>query len=201
MNHEFSETICYGPAGKRHARAIAELMNVAGEGIPLALWSGDAPGAGDPLDVGARKAARDDANFSYANAQVAVVGDRVAGMALAYRLDEPTSGDSAALADIPELVRPMVELEREVGGSYYINALAVREGFRGRGIGTRLLRLLAPLARDAGCSLMSVGVFAENTDALRLYRREGFRVAAERPLIAHPCYTRTDRTLMLVKPL
>jgi ribosomal protein S18 acetylase RimI-like enzyme len=122
-------------------------------------------------------------------------------MVLAYRLPHPTPGDIDGLCGMPELVRPMVELEHEMGGSYYVNALAVRREFRGRGIGTRLLRTLIPRARHAGCTLMSVGVFSENTGALRLYLREGFEVVGERPVVAHPCYTRTDRTLMLAKPV
>lgn len=201
MNHSTLQTLCYRPAQRAEARELAELINIAGEGIPAVLWTDTARGARDPLDVGAHKAAREQANFSYRNARVAAAGGRVAGMVLAYRLPEPTFEDTAALAELPDLVRPMVELEHEVAGSYYVNALAVREGFRGRGIGTRLLRLLTPLARQAGCGSMSVGVFSENAGALRLYRREGFEVVAQRPIVAHPSYTRTDRTLMLIKPV
>lgn len=199
MNHATQQAICYRAAGKADARAIAELINIAGEGIPLVLWSNAARGAGDPMDVGARKAARDDAGFSYRNTHVAATAEGVAAMVLAYRLSEPTPRDIAGLADLPDLVRPMVELEYEVGGSFYINALAVRDAFRGRGIGTRLLRMLDPQARHAGCTVMSVGVFSENEGALRLYRREGFEVVGERQVVAHPCYARTDRTLMLTK--
>jgi len=201
MSHAKQSMICYRPGGKADAREIAELMNIAGEGIPMVLWADAAPGDRDPMDTGTRKAAREDASFSYRNTRVAAAGGRIAGMVLAYRLPEPSPRDIDGLSGLPALVRPMVELEHEVGGSFYVNALAVRNGFRGRGVGTRLLRMVTPHARHAGCSLMSVGVFSENTGALRLYRREGFEVVGERPVAAHPCYTRGDRTLMLVKPV
>lgn len=201
MNDATQPMIRYRPGEKGDAREIAELMNIAGEGIPMVLWADAASDGRDPMDIGIRKAARDDANFSYRNTLIASARGGVAGMVLAYRLPEPDLRARDDLSGLPDLVRPMVELEHEVGGSYYVNALAVRNDFRGRGIGTRLLRMLAPCARRAGCSLLSVGVFSENTGALRLYRREGFEVVGQRPVAAHPCYTRTDRTLMLVKPI
>jgi ribosomal protein S18 acetylase RimI-like enzyme len=120
---------------------------------------------------------------------------------LAYRVPRPTPADVEALAELPELVRPLVELEHEVPGSCYVNALAVRPVFRRRGIATRLLGTVASRARESGCSTLSVGVFSENETALRLYEREGFRVIGERPVAAHPCYARTDRVLMLLKEI
>jgi ribosomal protein S18 acetylase RimI-like enzyme len=52
--------------------------------------------------------------------------------------------------------------------------IAVREEFRGRGLGTRLLDELAERARAEGIERLSLSVEAENP-AVRLYRRLGYR--------------------------
>lgn len=53
-------------------------------------------------------------------------------------------------------------------------AVAVAEGHRGTGIGTRLLHELAGAARAAGLERLSLSVDADNP-ALRLYERLGYR--------------------------
>jgi GNAT superfamily N-acetyltransferase len=53
-------------------------------------------------------------------------------------------------------------------------AIAVREGRRGEGVGGRLLRALAELAREQGFERLSLSVEAENP-ARRLYERAGYR--------------------------
>lgn len=58
--------------------------------------------------------------------------------------------------------------------------LAIRDGDRGRGIGTRLLRELQDEARRAGVPLRH-SVVKANVDALRLYRRLGFEIVGDLP--------------------
>ncbi len=55
-----------------------------------------------------------------------------------------------------------------------LHSLAVAEGRRGQGIGTRLLRAVYREVRAAGVEEMIIGVLATNEPALRLYEREGF---------------------------
>jgi ribosomal protein S18 acetylase RimI-like enzyme len=52
--------------------------------------------------------------------------------------------------------------------------IAVREGFRGQGLGTLLMNELAELARSAGIARLSLSVEPDN-HALRLYERLGYR--------------------------
>ncbi len=57
-----------------HAPKLAELMNIAGEGIPAYLWEQMAGPGEDVLEVGARRVARTEGAFSFGNAHIAAVG-------------------------------------------------------------------------------------------------------------------------------
>ncbi|NIA68512.1 GNAT family N-acetyltransferase [Pelagibius litoralis] len=189
----------YRAARRDDARAVAQLIEIAGEGIPSFLWSQNAEAGQAPLDVGTARAAREDGNFSYRNVVLARLGDAVAGMLLAYRLPRPDAGDLAALPEIPALLRPLVELEYQVPGSFYVNALAVFPQYRGRGIGRALLTTAEERARAAGCDSLSLQVFAENERARLFYLRHGYGVVDRRPIVAHPCYPYSTEVLLLTR--
>ena len=57
----------------------------------------------------------------------------------------------------------------------YLSDLSVLPPWRGRGIGTKLLREVEIRFRQAGCDHLALGVFVPNRDAQRLYRKAGFR--------------------------
>ena len=61
---------------------LAFLVNLAGDGIPAYLWKDKVEGDESPLDVGARRAAREDGSFSYTNARACVEKDVLLGMML-----------------------------------------------------------------------------------------------------------------------
>lgn len=192
------------PAGFRDARrsdarALAQLIEIAGEGIPRYLWAKEAGPDGDPLDIGTARAQREDANFSYRNAVVAAREGQVAGMLLAYPLPHPSAGDLAALDGLPALLRPLVELEYQAPGSLYINALAVFAPYRSCGIGATFLTIAEEQARNAGCAEVSLQVFAENEGACRFYRRAGYQMVARRPIVAHACYPYSTEVLLLTR--
>jgi ribosomal protein S18 acetylase RimI-like enzyme len=188
------------PATPDDAALMARLIDIAAAGLPSHLWSTTAEPGQSPLEVGEARARRDSGGFSWRNAIMAEVDGRPVGMLLGYRLEAPTEEDRAALAELPDLVRPFIELEHEVPGTFYINAFAVLEGFRGRGIGAALLEAARQRAAELGCALLSVQAFSENPRSVAFYERHGFRRIAERPVVPHPCYPYTDRTLLLVRP-
>jgi len=189
----------YRDARKDDARALAQLIEIAGEGIPTFLWAQQAGEGRSALDVGTERAAREDANFSYRNAVVAHLDGKIAGMLLAYRLAAPGAQALAELPALPPLLRPLVELEYRVPGSFYVNALAVFPPYRGRGIGAALLDIALVSARRARCERLSVQVFAENEGAFRLYLRSGYRVVDRRPIVAHPCYPYSTEVLLMTR--
>lgn len=69
-------------------------------------------------------------------------------------------------------VNGLVNAESEVA---YVSDLVVAEAQRGRGWGLALLRRAEEYAREAGATVLTIGVLAENTHARRLYNDFGFR--------------------------
>lgn len=187
------------PATPGDCRAIAELALMAGEGIPGWFWSQSAKPGQDVVEFGAIKAAADTANFSWRNARIALLGDRIAGMMLAYRL--PDEVDPIGLDDCPAFIRPLLALEQKVPGSFYVNMLATYEEFRGRGVGTALMRSVDGLARDSGCDLVSIEVFEQNGKAMSLYRSLGFTEDARLPVVPHESHPYTGDVVLLTRPV
>lgn len=58
-------------------------------------------------------------------------------------------------------------------------AFAVADAWRGRGVGTRLLELLADIARRSGIRVFDAYVLGENHRMLEVFRESGFAVARE----------------------
>lgn len=172
------------PALKDHARALAVLINQAGEGIPEDLWKDMVEGDETPLDVGTRRAARETGGFSYRNARVAMEGGAVLGMIIAYRQPDPY--EVGVLEDYPEIIRPLIVLESRVPGSWYINAIATVEDHRGRGVASALLAETQGMALMAGCSTLSLIVASENEAAKRLYEHLGFETQDVLPVVDYP---------------
>jgi ribosomal protein S18 acetylase RimI-like enzyme len=57
----------------------------------------------------------------------------------------------------------------------YLSDLVVLPGWRGRGIGSRLIAASERRFRLLGCDTVRIGVFYPNVDARRLYRARGFQ--------------------------
>jgi ribosomal protein S18 acetylase RimI-like enzyme len=170
---------------------------MAGEGIPAYFWEQSRHPEEGILDVGARNATSESDNFSYRNMQLAIIDGRVAGMLLAYRLPESDEADD--LDDYPAFIRPLIELEQCVPGSFYINMLATYPEFRNRGVGTTLMGLVDGLARNADCAESSVEVFRQNQRALDLYQRLGYAIVEKRPVVPHPCHPYQGEIVLLTR--
>ncbi len=183
-------------AEEAEARDIAYLLNLAGEGIPEYLWRGGVKGKESPLDVGTRRAAREEGVFSYTRARVCTADNRLVGMVLSYRQPDPYGvGD---LSEYPEVVRPLVELEAQAPGSWYINAIATFEGHRGKGVARTLLADVEDRARAKLCDRLSLIVASENPGAKRLYEHIGFKPVTSLPVVPYPgCLHAGDWILMI----
>lgn len=186
------------PACRADARAIAELMAMAGDGIPDYLWGQAAMPGESRIDVGTRRAARDEGTFCWMNATLAERREAVVGMMLGYRLDD-TPASPETIAGLPAVVRPFVELEQQAPGAFYVNALAVRPGHRGLGIGGHLLEAARDRARGRGATLMAITAFEQNAGAVRLYQRHGYRIVDRRPVVPHPCHPYGGDAVLMVR--
>jgi ribosomal protein S18 acetylase RimI-like enzyme len=156
------------------------LVNYAGEGLPLYLWIKLAEPGETAWDVGRRRGEREEGSFSYQNATIIEHEGRAAGSLIGYEIDDDPQ---PIPSDMPAMFRPLQELENLAAGTWYVNVLAVLPEYRGRGLGSDLLRIADDTGRRLGKRGMSVIVSDANTGARRLYERFGYREAARRKMV------------------
>jgi ribosomal protein S18 acetylase RimI-like enzyme len=187
------------PARKSDAAALAILVDIAGEGMPSYMWSRMREPGQSAFEVGRARAAREEGGFSCRNATVGEIDGEVAACLVDYRLDDPY--DTGDLTELPEMVRPLVELEAKAPGSWYVNVLAAFPEFRGHGLGGRLLALAEERGRAQGARSASVIVASENEGAARLYARTGYREIARAPVVDFPGCAHGGDWVLMVKPI
>jgi ribosomal protein S18 acetylase RimI-like enzyme len=65
-------------------------------------------------------------------------------------------------------------------GASYLSSIGTRPRWRGRGLGGYITRVLAAESRAEGVDLIYLGVYADNTSAIRLYEGLGFSILGGR---------------------
>ena len=164
-----SGTSAFRPARIDDAAVLAELVNYAGEGLPLYLWGQLASAGGTAWDFGRLRAARETGSFSYRNATIIEHAGQAAGSLIGYVIPEAVQ---PVPSDMPAMFVPLQELENLAPGTWYVNVLAVLPPYRSLGLGTEMLRLADNVGREKGCRGMSVIVSNANVGARRLYPAE-----------------------------
>ncbi|HEY8555586.1 MAG TPA: GNAT family N-acetyltransferase [Burkholderiales bacterium] len=171
-------------ATREDATILAQLYRIASSGLADYIWRRLAAPGETPLEVGARRYARESTDFSYRNAVLALLDGSVAGMLTAYPVRPAVRPPDEFDFAIDDVLRPIDRLEQ--AESFYVSAMAVLPEHRGRGIGSRLLRLAEAEARDHRLSLLSLIVFEGNAGARRFYARAGFEETRRERLHPHP---------------
>ena len=180
-------------AGPGDAPDLARLVDLAGEGLPAHFWAAMAEPGEAPLDVGIRRVAGGDGDFSWRNAVLAEIGGRVAGALLSYRIGEPSP-----LERLPPVFRPLQALENRALGTHYVNVLATYPEFRRRGVASRLLAEAERWGRGArGLSLI---VADRNHRARRLYEAFGFKEAGREAMVKEGWQSSSSAWVLMVKP-
>ena len=182
------------PADVDDCGKIAELYSVASDGVADYVWSKLAEPGEKLLDVGRRRYRREDTPFSYRNCTVVEMDGEVAGMLVAF----PMHCDPGEIESDPVL-RPYSDLEQD--NSFYICGVALYPDYRGRGIGSGLMVLAEEQARERDFDQTSLIVFEQNTGALRLYRRLGYREMRRAAVVPHPLIHHSGDALLMVKDL
>lgn len=114
-----------------------------------------------------------------------------------YRQEDPMpEPDWAKLG--PEL-RPLIELEREAPGTWYVNVLAVFPEARRRGVGMALLAKADSLAVETGATALTLTVEDDNAPARRLYAQCGYREVAWRPFVHFREGQKAERWILMRK--
>jgi ribosomal protein S18 acetylase RimI-like enzyme len=181
------------------AKILADLINLASEGISYYLWSLDAAPDQDPWEIGRERAVRETGGFSYRNAVLYEVEGLPVGMLLGYKLPDIIANDD--LAGVPDFVVPLLELEALASGSWYINGLAVLPGYEGHGIASHLLALADEMAGNSGARETSLIVADENDRAHSLYEYKGYQQRASKPVISHAGAPHKGHWVLMVKSI
>ena len=171
--------ISYRPAEKGDSFRIAELINIASDGVVAHLFHDLVPEM-NPVQLIAYNLEQNNYPHSYQNASVAVDGPKVIGMALSY----PSSYHK--ITDEMRNFFPKERLDHlsdfysaRVQDSWYLDALGVDGIHRRKGIGKRLVELTQKKAKENGYKVLSLIAFADNSPALGLYNDLGFQVVKE----------------------
>jgi GNAT superfamily N-acetyltransferase len=187
-------------ARKGESRIIAELFEIASDGVANYIWStlqADYPGL-PLLEIGRRRYERENTAFSYQNCLMAEDQGEVLGLLHAFAVDAP-SDPSPNPQPVDPVLKPYSELEAP--GTLYIAAIAVWPAFRSHGVGTRFLEAARERARSLGLRELSLLCFAGNTGARRFYDRAGFVVVDWRPVVPHAMIRHTGDVLLMLAPV
>ncbi len=184
-------------AVKKDAKDLAYLNNIASSGIPKFLWSNMIANGESPLEVGEKRIAERKGTLTYLNTKVCEIDNNVAGMIVSYKQDNPYKTDN--MSKYPELIQPFVVLESQTPGSWYINAIAIYERYRGKGIASKLMKEAEISAKLENCTLMSLIVSSENVIAKQLYKNLGYIKKDSIPTIAFPGSTISGNWILMIK--
>jgi ribosomal protein S18 acetylase RimI-like enzyme len=187
------------PATKRDALHMAALADIAGHGLPAWVWSQACDKGQSVIEVGRARAMRENADFSWRNTHMLEQDGEIAGMLLGYR--QPDTMDAGDTSTIHEVFRALAELEAAAPGAWYVNIVGVFPEYRGRGLGSRLLRHAEDLADAAGARRMSLIVDSGNDSARRLYERTGYREETRRPMVPFPGSTESGDWVLMAKEI
>ena len=184
-------------ARKRDCAELAQLINIAGEGLALYLWQQMASPDQDPWEIGRERAARDTGSFSYRNSVVAEVEGNIAGALVGYPIaPEPEGVDTGGT---PPMFVPLVELENLAADTWYVNALATYPDARGLGVGSQLLAWAEQRASALGLRGTSLIVSDANGGARRLYERLAYTEVARRPMVKERWRHGGDDWVLMIK--
>ena len=185
-------------ATKEDRYELARLFRIASSGVATYMWSRLAPKYPGltPLEIRACRFAREEGNFSYKNCVVAEQDGAVIGMLFTFPIEERQEADDEPADPI---LKPYEELE--IPGSFYICALALLPSFRGRGVGTKMLSMARKQAYERGFGTLSLLVFEQNEGAVRLYERNGFKVAGRAAVVPHELIQHTGDVLLMASEI
>ncbi len=184
-------TVKFRPARRTDARDIARLFQISSEGASDYIWSQLAEPGETLLDVGERRYARDDVDFSWQNCLIAEAEGCVVGMMHSYVMREDP--DPAPPTD--PVLAPYADME--VADTLYISSLALHVGWRNQGLGVQFLQHAQARADQLTLKGLSLIDYAANTGARRFYERHGFGIVKTCQVVPHPMIRVTGEAYLM----
>ncbi len=153
---------------------LAELINVSAEGAVDYLFS-ELRTVESSMQAMSRLLKRE-VYYSYVNTLVAEMRGELVGMALSFPSDGLMISDQMKnLYSKGRLQYIRYFVENKITDCWHLDALCVREQYRGCGIGKKLLCAVEEKAKEFDFDCIGVFVFGANTAAKRFYQRYGFK--------------------------
>lgn len=177
------------------ADTVARLNDMASGGLLFFTWSKAAGDDGDPWEQG-RLQQIDQMNAGW----VMVVLDQGNGVE-AVLMGQPQPEEPVPTESIDPVWVPLVELENLVPGSWCLNVIATQPAFRGLGHGSTLMDQAEAFARQGDHGALALVVSDANTNAIRLYHRNGFSEIARHPMVKGDWPGPGEDWILMVKPL
>ena len=187
------------PATVEDAREIARLIEISSDGVAVIEWAEAAAEEDvEPLDIGERTYRNPEGDYSWRNCTIVEKDGKVAGMLLAFAMPKATPRDPAQrpTRDDANVFAPYMYLEEP--DSWYICGVAFYPEHRGQGLGTKLMRVVNDQARQNGFKTLSLVAFTQNEGSVRLYKRLGYEVVDQAPVIPHPLIHYSGDALLMV---
>lgn len=161
-------TIVLRSATRDDATHMAALVNMAGAGLPAAIWAGQADFGQDPLDVGRERLQRTEGNVTWRNAHLAEVGGYPAGVLISYqRRDQEQSLNAAS----HPMFRPLIRLQNAAPNTHFTAIIAVYPQFQRQGVATKLMDMAEDNPGSDGMALIVAG---GNDVGLKLFQSRGY---------------------------
>jgi ribosomal protein S18 acetylase RimI-like enzyme len=187
---------------------IAQLFSIASDGVADYIWStltADYPGL-TLLEIGAQRYTHEESLFSYKNCVLAERKGKFLGMMLTFPIAETQKSTEPEIPLIAETTTSqeadvLAPYALEAPNTWYICALAVFPEFRGQGIGTQLLAIAHQQAAERNIQQLSLLCFEQNTGALKLYQRNGFKEIDRAKVVPHPLIHHTGDILLMTTPV
>ncbi len=179
---------------------LAAVKFAAYGGYAELMYADSVPGL-TPKQILELRLEQENATSHFSNGWIAEVDGVPAGGIQIYPADLEQD-------DPPDLFVPMDRIpylafadDMTLADSFFLDAIAVFDGFRSHGVGTRLMEKAIEEAGESGLKTMSLVAFAENATACELYRRHGFEERIRRPATAHPALRFTGDFLLMAREL
>lgn len=162
--------------GKRDdCRRIAELDYMASGGAVEYLFH-DLLANKSALELVSDSLEKDIYPHTFRSCIVAESNQGIMGMALSYPAQFHCITDELVNFLPPDRLQRFREFySARVEGSYFLDAICVDEKYRGIDIGKTLLEQTKIKANREGYNELSLIAFADNTRAIRLYEKQGFK--------------------------
>ena len=187
-------TVCLRPATAGDAADLAPLVDLAGEGMPAAIWRQRASYKEDPLAVGRRIAAEDTGPMSWTLTTVAEDGEGLTGLVITELLDE---APQSFTPDTHPILRPIRKLKAQVPNTRFINLFVVApRAFEGQ-TGSMLID---SVRAEAGPEGVAVALGDANRRALDFFGAAGFRERTRVPVLAGDWQTDNRDWVLLTLP-